>query len=150
MMSIEQTIEDARSCLGTMWVHQGRVPHKGLDCAGLVRYPMAASGVDIDFKRYQPEPKPELMQSILSHIFKQVDEWSLDTLEPCDILWLVVTGLPVHLALYTGRETNTIIHSVRGGPHRVIEHPFRYPWPERVFKVYRYRMLNCNDWSFGT
>ena len=55
------------------------------------------------------------------------------------ILWLSVTHVPQHVAIWT--KDNTIIHSVNVGAKKVIEHGFTNPWPKKVKAMYKIKGL---------
>jgi len=132
----EKVIKEARDCLGTPFVHQGRLPGKGLDCIGLVRWPQVALGFgDEDERRYSMAPDPKRMKALLEHYLVPIPR---SELRPADILWLRIDEMPTHLAIYTGK---TIIHAINSGPCKVVEHGFRAPWPSRVAGVFRYKWL---------
>ena len=136
MFSVDVIETAARSCIGTKWTHQGRIPGKGLDCIGLVRWPLVAAGVStIDYTRYGLAPNPARMGELLRHYFEPAPMPP----QPGDILWFVMNGEPMHVGILT--SSNTVIHAVQGGPGVVVEHAFRAPWPGRVTKVFRYKSL---------
>jgi len=45
-MSADEILAAARACLGTPFLHQGRIPGVALDCAGLVVAVAQAIGAD--------------------------------------------------------------------------------------------------------
>lgn len=133
----EDIIKAARDCLGTPFVHQGRLPGKGLDCVGLVRWPHVALGFgEEDERRYGMAPDPKRMKQLLEHYLVPIPR---DQMKPADILWFRIDGMPTHLAIYAGK---TIIHALNSGPQRVVEHGFRHPWTQRVAGVFRYKWLH--------
>lgn len=130
-------IELARECVGTPFQHQGRIPKKGLDCVGLVRYPAIALGFytpDTDFVAYRMQPDPTEMSERLRSFFDLV---SADEKMPGDIIWMKAPE-PQHLAIYTGMN---IIHAMNTGKGCVVEHGFRYPFTSRVIAWFRYKGL---------
>lgn len=135
MLSVDEIEAYARECLGTPWKHQGRLPGHGLDCVGLVRWPMVASGLwSGDYRRYYASPAPSMMEQIMNTYFDPVE----GPPQPGNILWMRgETGDPYHLAILTSR--GTLIHAVIDGPSRVVEHAFRFPFTSRVHKVFKYR-----------
>jgi len=73
---IERTavVESARSWLGTPFVHQGRLKHKGVDCIGLVigvARELAMREPDFDVTGYSRDPDGKtLMRMSLMHMSK--------------------------------------------------------------------------------
>jgi len=133
----EKIIILARSCVGTKFRHQGRIPGRGLDCVGLIRYPAVTVGLygeEADEFGYSSEPNPDAMENAL---LRWLDRISVKDILPADILWLK-SPQPQHLAVYTGE---TIIHSdARRG--KVIEHGYRDPFPRLVVGAWRYRGID--------
>jgi cell wall-associated NlpC family hydrolase len=126
-------VETARSLLNVPWVHQGRDPAIGIDCAGLVLLAFEMH----DPTTYGRHPHAGLFeQRCEHHLGPPVDD------EPRvgDVVLLGFgrRGPSRHIGIigdyiYGGLS---IIHtdSVVG---RVVEHPFDDKWRRRVRKVYR-------------
>lgn len=132
---IDQIINAARECKGTPFMHQGRRPGLGLDCAGLVRYPALRLGLikpEDDFIQYGREPNPLKMREILGQYLDPIER-----LEKGCVIWFRVINLPQHLAVYTG---GGIIHAVSTGPKKVVEHCINSQWTDRIAGIYRYRI----------
>lgn len=139
MTTRKQIIDAARSCLGTPFKHQGRVRGLGLDCVGLIRYPIIATHMqsyeeNADFTQYGKDPVPSKMGTHLSKYFTEV---RVNELLPGDIIWCRVRNSPQHLAIYT--DEDTVIHSVSNGPNRVVEHILENKWRKRIYKIFRYK-----------
>ena len=142
IMTPEQIIAAARECLETPFRHQGRQPGLGLDCVGLVRYPLVRlCGITDDFRTYslqaQPEHKTRAILAQFDHLISEVPKADM---RPGDILWMRFNRDPQHFGLFTGWN---LIHAVNNGRRRVVEHGFRAPWPARVRAVFRYRGVQC-------
>jgi len=135
-MSTRQDIVDlARTLIGTPWLHQGRQPKLGLDCIGLIKVVGENFGlVDGDYLRYGRQPIPLQMQTLMEQYLDPIDE-----LENGCIVWLAVTHVPQHVAIYT--KENTIIHAVNFGPNKVVENGFTQPWPQKLKGIYKFRGL---------
>ncbi len=138
----EAILNAARECIGTPFRHQGRNPGRGLDCVGLVRHPAIEVGFapkGTDFAAYGRFPQPITMMRILGQYFELIDP---SIKQPGDIMWMSATSrsdqTPQHLGLWTG---DTIIHAMATGPCKVVEHPFRHPFPGRVTAWFRYKKL---------
>jgi len=137
-MKAQDIIDSARECIGTPFSHQGRQPGVGMDCIGLIRYPAVKFGITTDDYPYGRQPDPKFMKDILDKYLIKVKD-----LKPADVLWIQFQGDPMHLAIYT--EKNTIIHAMANGPGKVTEHGFRPPWPKRVVQIYRYPGVEYAD-----
>lgn len=126
-------IDAARECLETPFLHQGRLPHKGLDCAGLLVHCFQSVRVPYDDSRgYPRHPYRGLIKSILDH------QPSLMTVRdsalfPGAVLLMAIHREPQHVAIYTG---STIIHSY-SGIGRVVEHHLDPRWEKRIKRVYQ-------------
>ena len=126
-------VEIARSLLNVPWVHQGRDPAIGIDCAGMLLLAFEAT----DPTTYGRHPHAGLFeQRCEHHLGPPVDD------EPRvgDVVLLGFgwRGPGRHIGIiadyiYGGLS---IIHtdSVVG---RVVEHPFDDKWRRRVRKLYR-------------
>lgn len=131
-------IAAARACLGTPFRHQGRSPGRGVDCSGLCLVAAWGAGLALaDVRGYGREPIPARMGAELAARCEVITRAAL---KPADIVWLRFDGDPMHLAIYTERDT--LIHSIADGPRRVVEHGFRAPWPGRVIGCYRLRGID--------
>lgn len=131
---IDQIIEAARECKDTPFVHQGRMPGRALDCAGLVRYPALKLKIiepDDDYLEYGREPVPEKMKQTLDKYLIPIRR-----IEKGCVLWFKIKKIPMHLAIYTG---SGIIHAVSTGPKRVVEHSINSQWTDRITGIYRYK-----------
>lgn len=125
----------ARACLGTPFQHQGRIPGRALDCAGLVVAVAQAIGAEYcDVPGYGRNPSHGLLEAALDA-------------QPClqavpsaarqagDILLLRFDGDPQHLAIFTGE---TMIHSHQK-VGKVCEHRLAGVWVARIVRAYRFR-----------
>lgn len=131
MISPEAIVAAARANLGTPFRHQGRIPGKALDCAGLVVVTARAVGLEpLDFAGYPRRPFAGLMEQVLDA-------------QPClrrvsrvpqagDVLLMRFDGDPQHLAICAGQ---TIIHAW-AQPGRVAENDFTPDWQRRLVAVY--------------
>lgn len=132
-MTADQIITAARSQIKTPFVHQGRVPGKALDCAGLVVTVARMVGADpLDVVGYSRIPTGVLgsvmdRQTCLRRI-------PVDQAAPGDILVMRFKTDPQHLAILAGA---TIIHS-HADVRQCCEHTFDDQWRRRVTAVYRF------------
>jgi cell wall-associated NlpC family hydrolase len=128
-------IAAARACLGTPFVHQGRIPGVALDCAGLLIAVAQAIGADYhDVLGYGPHPCGGLLEQALD------DQPCLEPVPIAqrsagDLLLMRFDAEPQHLSVYTG---GTIIHAY-SNVGKVCEHRLASVWAARIVRVYRFR-----------
>lgn len=126
---------EARSWIGTPYVHQASAKGIGCDCLGLLRgcwravkgeEPVLVPAYTPDWS--EPQGSEVLWQAARVH------------LTPCDdrlpmagdiVLFRMRTrGVAKHLGILSGASPNTFIHAYNG--HGVVESPFSEPWQRRV------------------
>lgn len=137
MTTREQIIAEARTWIGTRWVHQGRLKGVACDCVGVGICAPRTVGVfapDFDIKGYAEYPEPQVMVKFLR---LHMDPIGVGEATGADILLVRPRRLPQHLQLLT--FDGTVIHAIdrkRG----VREHRLdtvRYP----IASAWRYRGL---------
>ena len=130
-MTANEIIEAARAEIGTPFVHQGRIPGKALDCAGLA-VTVARHWYEVE------EPQAYGRSPHLGLLQQWVEAQSFIERGPIEAgaLLLMRFGTePQHLAICAG---DTIIHSYsRVG--KVVEHNFSPVWRARVVRSYRFK-----------
>ncbi len=167
-------VAEARSWLGTPYVHQGRVKGAGVDCAGLVICVGHALGLtEFDADGYARLPDGwRLMALCEAHM----DRIGVDEIAPGDVVLLRWRRYPQHVAIVGDasassaqarglsagpREALTLIHAydaVPGMPRgagrararigqrgRVVEHALDAEWRARVIRAYRIRGLAARE-----
>ena len=136
-MTPDEIIRAARGLIGTPFVHQGRLPGRALDCAGLVVAVAQAIGVEyVDQTGYSRSPSGGLLESALDDQ-PGITRIAPDIRAPGDILLMRFSGDPQHLAILAG---NTIIHAYEA-PGLVCEHDLTDLWVRRIVRVYRFKDL---------
>lgn len=132
----DQIVVSARSCLGTPFHHQGRVPGVGLDCLGLVLHVAGSVGRPLTSPMAYPrDPSHANMLAgadanpALSRIGNLAD------IRAGDVLMLQIGSQIRHLAIYTGE---TLIHVWDGSVNRVCEHGLDSRWQRRIVAAYRF------------
>ena len=137
-MNAEQIIAAARACLGTPFVHQGRIPGQALDCAGLVMAVAQSIGADYqDQPGYGRTPANGLLQQALN-IQPCLERVKIAERQPGDVLLMRFATEPQHLAIDAG---DTLIHSYQQ-VGKVCEHGLTDVWLKRIVAVYRFRGLS--------
>ena len=132
-------IAAARAEIGTPFRHQGRIPGKALDCAGLLIVVAAAVGLDyIDQADYSRRPSGGLLESAL---YAQPCLDRVTDLRPGAVLLMRFAGDPQHLAIYAGfsetYEDAGIVHALLQA-RKVCEHRLTDEWRRRIVRVYRF------------
>ena len=119
----------AKELLGLPWVHQGRNPNLGLDCAGLCIEVLRTSGVIIDAPAdYGRAANPEKMQYIIDTYCDKVSH-------PMggDFLLIKFRHTPRHLGIVIDKKT--MIHSYEN--KGVIVQELNRFWTDRIVGIYR-------------
>jgi len=133
-MRAHRIVASARACIGTPFVHQGRIPGVALDCAGLLIAVARSVGADYhDVLGYGPHPCGGMLEQALD------DQPCLylvpiDSRAPGDLLLMRFDAEPQHLAVYAG---GTIIHAY-SNVGTVCEHRLSAVWAARIVRVYRF------------
>ncbi len=134
---IEKMITAARKCLGTPFHHQGRRPHIGLDCIGLIVVSLRAGGFRVqDRTNYGRRPDGKsLIDALQEHGAVPVT-----SIQPGDVLLFRYDNQPQHVALAT--ESDRMIHSfaVAG---EVVETIIGDYWQRRLNGVFRFMDENA-------
>ena len=129
-------VTEARKHLGTPFVHQGRLPGKALDCAGLVVVVAQALGIEIaDTKGYGRSPNGALEAVIAAQT--EVTQVPIAERQAGDILTMRFAREMQHVAICAGE---TVIHSYEA-VGKVCEHALDEMWAKRIVRVYRFKGL---------
>lgn len=142
----ETIVAEARSWVGTRYVHQHRAKGLAVDCVGLILGVGAATGALAisredwaPYANYSKTPNPAKMREAMARFLVRVDLPAATPAPDGCIGWIQWReDLPMHLAIMaTFEERRTMIHSFEhaGG---CVEHGFVPPWPERVGSWWRY------------
>jgi cell wall-associated NlpC family hydrolase len=124
----------ARSMVGTPFIHQGRVPGVGLDCAGFGIETCKAVGISIgDMESYSKQPDG---RSLLKHLNKTLLPIEIGRALPGDVLIMYFKRSPQHIAMLAelnGRRT--IIHAclLQG---KVVEQTINEEIIHRIVRAY--------------
>jgi len=133
-MTREQIIAAARELLGTPWVHQGRTPGVGIDCAGVVLHILKLNGMTYEVNGYPYEPNGEL----LKHTDACLTRIPTISFQPADVLVFRIMREPQHIALVTDKG---ILHSYNrggGGLSRVVETGLNDIWRAHIVAAYKF------------
>lgn len=136
-MTADDLIAAARACEHTPFVHQGRQPGVGLDCAGLLKVALCAIGrAPLDRTDYGRIPHGGELEAMLDAqpLLVRVP---INEMRAADILLMRFKADPQHLALLAGE---TIIHAYEDAG-KVVEHRLDTRWRARIVRVYRLKEL---------
>jgi cell wall-associated NlpC family hydrolase len=149
----------ARQFLGTPFVHQGRLPHVGLDCIGLLQATAQSCGIQHqDFAGYGRRPKSdELVRRIADHsaligkvgITESPDGYGVTVLTSDAAAALAIPGDLMLFWIHAGHRrpqhagirTDIGILHTHGilGVSKVVEHGLDPFWIARLDSVWRLR-----------
>lgn len=128
----DRIIELARECIGTPFVHQGRIVGIGMDCPGPLVHALKGLGLPFnDDKGYPRRPFDGMLEKILDAepSLKRIPNAAM---QPADVLVCRIKKAPQHLMIYTG---STVIHSY-SDTGRVVEQSAT-AWLRHITHVYR-------------
>lgn len=140
MPTPDDIVREARSWIGTRFLHQGRVKRNeqtegGVDCAGLVVAVAKALSLENGFTEFAYGRYPNA-QTLERTCEAHMDRIPLDQAGPGDVLLMAWEVEPQHLAILSDVG---IIHSyARIGA--CVEHALDPAWRNRIRAAYRYRL----------
>jgi len=132
MAQADAVIALARECMGTPFLHQGRVCRLALDCAGVLVHVLKGLNLPYkDQKGYPKRPYQGLLEKGLSEQ-PHLEEIPLPELSAGDVVLFRITTAPRHIGIYTGEN---VIHAY-SDTGCVTEQSFK-PWLPQLKHVYR-------------
>jgi len=131
---VADAIAEARSYIGTKWLHRGRTRF-GIDCIGLIVAAVRAGGVEItDRQDYGRAPWRNGLEREMRQRFGD----PVDDLQAGDIVLIrwKDSKEPSHVGVVaTGKNGFTLIHS--SNTTAVCEHDIDALWQSRIVMVFR-------------
>ena len=135
-MKRDDLINKVREYLDTPFVHQGRVPGEGLDCAGMIVCALQAleyTVVDVvDYPRVPSQGK------FIGLVREYCDEIPLNEILPADLMMFAFKTEPQHIAVVSSINPIMIIHSYQSS-EKVVEHNLGGKWSSRLKACFRLR-----------
>lgn len=140
-MTRDQIIIEARSWIGTRWIHQACVKGIGADCIGLIAGVAAALGsaeairflTTPQWRNYGRHPLPAFMFGVCDELMDRIEiERAIDA----DVLVFRCGKHPMHFGIMSGN--GTMIHALLTA-RRVCEHRLNAEWRSRIVRAYRIR-----------
>lgn len=141
-MMREKIVSAARAEIGTPFRHQGRIPGKALDCAGLVIVVADKIGAEYrDQQGYSNRPSGGLLESALDGQ-SGLERIEINDRKAGDVLLMRFNSDPQHLAIFAGLvdvyQAEGIIHAWAQA-RKVCEHRMSDEWRSRIVRAYRFR-----------
>lgn len=136
----DEVVQEARSWLGTPFVHQASRKGVGTDCAGLVRGVLRGLG-GLPEERALPEAVFAYHRRADGVTLKRVCDEHLERVSepmPGDVALIRFGKIPHHLGFIGDRRGLSLIHALGPmKPSSVVEHTFDEMWRSRVVGYYR-------------
>lgn len=146
LVSRQEIVNEARSWVGTPFMHQGTVKGFGCDCTGLLRGALLSTSVlRADFQEFLPAhamgysriPDGATMRAGCDALLTRI---SLEAARPGDLALLEFkAGMPQHTAVLGDYVHGglTLIHALGPGhPAKVVEHRIDNAWRKRIVATY--------------
>lgn len=136
-MKASAIIEAARECIGTPFVHQGRILNKALDCAGVAVHVFNRMGCEVD----QPAAYSRMPNNAMLEYWADRQPYlTRETIPQAgDILLMKFKSEPQHVAIFTGEN---LIHAYEA-IGRVVEHRLDDKWRKRIVRAYRFKGIEA-------
>jgi len=130
----EKIIEEARTYLGTPFVHQGRLKGIGIDCIGLIVN--VGKSLDLlhnDNTTYGRYPDGV---TLMAELRKYFIEKSIEKVQSGDVAvyWLKNPDIPTHVGIVTDYG---LIHTY-ADIGKVVEHKLTKAWSKRLYAAFTY------------
>ena len=136
MMAVSEIVNEARTWIGTPYVHQASSRGAGADCLGLLRgvWRSVYGREPENVPPYTPDWSEPQREEVLWHgAARHLRQKPLNETDPGDVLLFRMrsTGVAKHLGIQsvTGAAPR-FIHAYSG--HGVIESPLSQPWARRI------------------
>ncbi len=122
----EDILTEARSWMGTKFLHQGSLKGVGTDCGGMVKGVYKALGAEVrDVPiNYARTPANDIIEKVLAKRAVKTNDP-----KPGDIILFTLLREPQHLGIYT--ESGGVIHAYQPFG-KVVEHSMDDKWKRRV------------------
>lgn len=142
MVSRAQVVAEARTWIGTRWLHQASLKGVGCDCIGLVAgvaRELGISGAAEFFatpalRSYGRSPEPLLIAACDALL----DAVPISDAEPGDVLVMKFETEPQHFGILSALDPPYMLHALAHA-RRVTEHRIDKVWGTRIVRAYRFR-----------
>ena len=152
MTTREEIVAQARTWIGTKFVHQGRSKQTGsnaggVDCIGLAVGVVRELGIKDkdgqllhlhDYTNYSSLPSAKLLMGSLHKVLTEIP---IEEAVPGDVLVFRFKKEPQHIAILSELDKGVmrVIHSYRG-PEKVTEQIINDQWKSRITSAFRIRL----------
>ena len=127
-------VAEARTWMGTKFMHQHELKGHGVDCGGLIRGVSKALGlIPANYRDLMPsplrgygrQPQGDLGEQLCDHYWNRIDAQEL---RPGDVVIVRWGPHAQHGAIVTDYPNGglAMIHALNGGPMKVVEHSMRW------------------------
>lgn len=142
MITRQQIVDEARTWIGTKWMHQQRLKGVATDCIGLIGGVALELGIegarewadDPDLHTYGQTPDPHLL---LQGADRFLDQITLQEVGLGDVLVMAFKRLPQHFAIVSQVSPMYLVHAYQS-VGRVVENGAKIA-RARVLRAYKYR-----------
>jgi cell wall-associated NlpC family hydrolase len=139
--SISESLEELRQCVGTPWVHQGRKPHVGFDCAGFGKHWLDLRGYKvIDRKDYGRDPDGSLYDEMCRVLGPPVALGSgaySSARKGYMVMIQYSPNNPRHVGVIGEFQSEPYLIHADSHHKKVVEHPIDARWAKRIVGVWR-------------
>ena len=139
MITREAIVAEARSWIGTRWLHQASLKGKGCDCIGLVAGVARNVGIpealqfqrDIRYQGYGRTPDSRLLREAVSKYLEPTEDP-----QPGDVILMRFDAEPQHFGILSKRDY--MIHALALA-RKVAEHRIDDAWASRIVSYHAFR-----------
>ena len=142
MRNTDRVVAEARSWVGTPYVHQHMTRGHAVDCVGLAAGVLPTWTPELwePHQSYGRAPNPAHMRKAIAEFLEPIDAPGAEPQADGSVAFMAWrSGMPMHLAIMAtapdGRRTMIHAFSHVG---RVVEHGFDQEWPGRVESWWKY------------
>lgn len=134
----DKVLQAATECIGTPFIHQGRVIGRGLDCVGLLAHIFESLELPYaDEKGYPRSPYDGKLESNLDsqQSLRRIDRKDA---QAGDVLVMRMKTSPQHIAIHAGEISgHTYIIHASSEHGFVVHHRLDNVWRTRIMRAYR-------------
>jgi NlpC/P60 family putative phage cell wall peptidase len=147
MATRQQVVDEARTWMGTRWIHQGRLKGVGVDCINLVVGTALNLGLitqeqldnfhNPEYANYGRSPNGVLLLEGCNYF---LDPIPFSQVRKGDILIFKFVEEPQHFGIVTESNPIYIIHAFAHA-RKVVEHRLDDVWKNRIVACFRFKTI---------
>jgi len=139
MTTRQEVLIEARTWIGTPWVHQGRIKGEAIDCVG---YPIKVAQhfnfIDWDYTNYAKFPDHKLFVKMCRRWLTPVQRDPI----PGDLVLMAVSRHPIHIGFIGDKaKPFSILHAFEPA-RKVTEHRVNKVWLKSIKMVFEVPWLD--------